>query len=81
MSNIPHADGIQCLNEILKTWKNPDVPSEFLSKLMESNLKQNIFRYIEDLFIQLIGASMGSPPSPSYANIYMAKRIDPLSVY
>ena len=74
--NIPHNDGIHALEEALEDRKNQDIPSDFLSKLMELILKNNIFEYNEDLFKQLIGAAMGTPPAPSYANIYMARRID-----
>ena len=35
---------------------------------MELILKNNIFEFNEDLFKQLIGAAMGTPPAPSYAN-------------
>ena len=74
--NIPHNDGIQALEEALKERKKQIIPSDFLSKLMELILKNNIFEFNEDLYKQLIGAAMGTPPAPSYANIYMAKRID-----
>ena len=40
-------------------------------------LKNNIFEFNSDLFLQLIGTAMGSKPAPSYANIFMAKQIDP----
>ena len=43
---------------------------------MELILKHNIFEFNEDLYQQLIGAAMGTPPAPSYANVYLAKRID-----
>ena len=37
----------------------------------------NIFKFNNELFIQLIGTAMGSRPAPSYANLFMAKKIDP----
>ena len=43
---------------------------------MELILKKNIFEFNKDLFKQLVGAAMGTPPAPSYANIYLAERID-----
>ena len=46
--------------------------------MLELVLKNNIFEFNSELFIQLIGTAMGSKPAPSYANIFMAKRIDSL---
>ena len=71
--NIPHEDGIYCLKEELNTIPKPEIPSDFISKLMELILKYNIFEFNEDLYQQLIGAAMGTPPAPFYANIYLAK--------
>ena len=36
----------------------------------------NLFEFNQDLWKQLIGVAMGIHPAPSYANIYLAKRID-----
>ena len=47
-------------------------------KMFEIVLRYNIFEFNKELFIQLIGTAMGSRPAPSYANIFMAKKIDPL---
>ena len=44
--------------------------------LLELVLKNNIFEFDEELFIQLIGTAMGTRPAPSYANIFMARNID-----
>ena len=41
--NIPHEDGIYCLKEELNTIPKPEIPSDFISKLMELILKYNIF--------------------------------------
>ena len=39
--------------------------------------KYNIFEFHDGkLWKQLIGVAMGIHPAPSYANIYLAKRID-----
>ena len=74
--NIPQDDGIECLKEELETRDNKTIPSEFISKLMELILKYNIFRFDKNLYQQKIGTAMGTKPAPSYANIYLAKRID-----
>ena len=36
----------------------------------------NIFEFNEDLWIQLFGVAMGTHPAPSYANIYLARKLD-----
>ena len=46
--------------------------------MLEIVLRYNIFEFNKELFIQLIGTAMGARPAPSYANIFMAKKIDPL---
>ena len=74
--NIPQNDGIDCLYETLEERENKNIPSEQISKLMELILKYNLFEFDKSIYQQLIGTSMGSKPAPSYANIYLAKRID-----
>ena len=39
-------------------------------------LQNNYFKFNNEIWKQEIGASMGSKPIPSYANIFMAKKID-----
>ena len=41
--NIPQEDGIDCLFEVLEERKNKEVPSEFISKLMELIQTCNLF--------------------------------------
>ena len=48
------------------------VPTDFIIKLMEVILKHNIFEFHDGLWKQEVGAAMGSPPVPSYANSLMA---------
>ena len=43
---------------------------------MEMVLKYNLFEFHGALYQQKIGTGMGSKPAPSYANTYLAKRID-----
>ena len=43
---------------------------------MELAQTSNIFEFNEDLWIQLVGVAMGTHPAPSYANIYLARRLD-----
>ena len=66
----------EAVKEALEERINPEVPSDFLIKLLELILKYNIFEFNSDLYLQLIGTAMGTKPAPSYANIFMARRID-----
>ena len=74
--NIPHDDGLDCFEEILEERLNKEIPSSFIKKLMELIQKENIFEFHDALWKQTIGTAMGSHPAPSYANMYLSKRID-----
>ena len=76
-TNIPQDEGLDCIRECLNDRINPEVPTDLIVKMMEIVLKHNIFEFNQELFIQLIGTAMGCRPAPSYANIFMAKKIDP----
>ena len=75
-TNITHQEGLESLAEKLKSG-NIEASNDLISHLMEVLLKYNIFTFNEGTFLQQIGAPMGSPPVPSYANIFMATKIDP----
>ena len=74
--NIPQEDGINCLHEALEERTQKEVPSSFITKLMELTQASNIFEFNQDLWIQLVGVAMGIHPAPSYANIYLARKLD-----
>ena len=76
-TNIPQEEGLEAVREALYTRNNTEVPTEFILRLLEIVLKNNIFEFNGDLFLQLIGTAMGTRPAPSYANLFMAKVIDP----
>ena len=71
-TNIPQEDGIQCIKEA--TEGSPK--SDFIVRLMELLLKHNLFEFHSSTWRQEIGTAMGVKPAPSYANIYLANRID-----
>ena len=53
------------------------MPSDFIVNLMDLVQKYNIFEFYDgQLWKQTIGVTMGIHPAPSFANIYLAKRID-----
>ena len=43
---------------------------------MEIILKNNLFNFHDELWRQKIGCAMGTKPAPSYADNFMARRID-----
>ena len=62
---------------------NPKVETQFLMKLLEIILTENIFEFHNQLWKQKIGAAMGSRPVPHYANNLMAEiddKIEALAV-
>ena len=75
-TNIPHDEGLQCVRDVLNQSDYSKVLSEYLVRLLELCLQNNIFEFGSQLFRQLIGASMGMHPGPSYANIFMDQKID-----
>ena len=75
-TNIPQDEGIEAVREALLERDNPEVPTDFLTRLLEIILKYNIFEFNNELFLQIIGTAMGTRPAVSYANIFMARRID-----
>ena len=44
--------------------------------MLELVLQFNIFEFNTGLFLQMIGTAMGTRAAPSYANIFMARKID-----
>ena len=77
--NIPQEDGINCLKEALDERVDQAMPTEFIVKLMDLVQRHNIFEFHDkQLWKQIIGVAMGIHPAPSFANIYLARRIDSL---
>ena len=72
-TNIIHKDGMETTEEKLLERENKKVPTEYIMKLMEIILHNNIFEFHDSYWKQNIGAAMGSKPVPPYANIFMAK--------
>ena len=78
-TNIPAEGvdgGLECLTEALDGRVRPQIPTGFIIRLMEAILENNLFTFNSEYFQQNIGASMGQRPIPSYANIFMGRRID-----
>ena len=75
-NNILHEEGLRSLEEALDGPISPEIPTEYLVKLMDVILKNNIFTFHDELWKQEIGCAMGTKPAPAYADVFMARRID-----
>ena len=71
-TNIRKEDGLESMEEAFDTREDQAVPTSFLVDLMDLVASCNIFEFNKELFIQLIGAAMGSRCIPNYANLFMA---------
>jgi hypothetical protein len=76
-TNIPIEEGLDAVREALEERQDKSVTTEFLVRLLELVLKNNIFEFNHQLFQQLVGTAMGTKCAPNYINIFMAKKIDP----
>ena len=79
-NNIPHEEGLESLKEGLEQRNTPEIPTDYLVRLMEIILKNNLFNFHEELWRQEIGCAMGTKPAPSYADIFMARKVDKLII-
>ena len=75
-TNIDQDEGLEACREALEERKCRDIPTDFILQLLEIILKHNIFEYDREYFLQVIGTAMGAVPAVSYANIFMARKID-----
>ena len=75
-TNIPTQEGVQCVAEALEENPTSGVPGEYTTRLLEIVLENNIFEFDKELYKQDIGTAMGAQPAPSYANMFMDKKID-----
>ena len=77
-NNIPHNEGVNCVEKILEQDHSSNVPNGLICRLLELLLKYSFFEFNDKLYQQRVGTSMGSKPAPAYANIFMAETIDKL---
>ena len=72
-TNIPHAEGLQALNETLIQNNHQEPPPWAITRLADLVLKNNMFQFNNRFYLQNQGTAMGTKMAPSYAILYMAK--------
>ena len=73
-TNIAHDQGLAALKHFLDKRPSPQSPpTDFLVKLTDWTLNNNIFLFQDKLFKQVKGCAMGACFSPSYAGLFMGK--------
>ena len=69
-TNIPEKDGTDAVREALEEETRNEVNTEFIVRLLQLILQNNIMEFNSEFYKQEIGAPMGSRPVPPYANIF-----------
>ena len=72
-TNIPHHDGLKAALSSLIDHKEHDPMRPPVQILMSIVLKNNIFEFNGDYYLQLQGKAMGTKMAPSYANLFMGQ--------
>ena len=77
-TNIPHEEGIQNVLHFLtnheECYKHPEQSNpEILGELMNLVLKNNVFEFNDQFYLQKQGTAMGTKMAPAYANLFMGK--------
>ncbi len=73
-TNIPTEEGISAALKALEAHRSVDhsrPPLDYLSRLLETILYNNVFRFNDKFYLQLQGTAMGTKMAPAYANIFM----------
>ena len=70
-TNIPHTEGIQALNRILKEAHTDPLKELLICRLANLVLTKNYFTFNNSLCRQIQGTAMGTRMAPSYVNIFM----------
>lgn len=69
-TNLPTKESIQAIHDYIvdnqKTF--PFLPITPLTEALELLMNHNVFQFGDTFFRQTVGAAMGAPPSPTYAN-------------
>ena len=77
-TNIPHGDGKQSVLYYLQNnpdnYTQPEQPTpDVLVELIDIVLKNNVFEFNNQYYLQIQGTVMGTKMAPAYANLFMGK--------
>ena len=76
-TNIPHSEGLEAVRKARQkaslNGEPQQVPTEYIFRVLEIILENNIFEFNSELYRQEVGAAMGCKPIPGYANMFMAE--------
>ena len=72
-TNIRNDEGLTALKNVLSRNGHTNPEPGVLENLASVVLKNNIFRFKDDIYLQKQGTAMGTRMAPSYAIIYMAE--------
>jgi hypothetical protein len=70
-TNIPHHEGLIALEDLMRANHFANRNIDMVTQLTAIILKNNVFEFNGQLYIQLTGTSMGSRIGPSFANCFM----------
>ena len=70
-TNIPIAEGLDCISQAFVNHPSPNRPDNYIKKLIEVTLYRNDFQFSDVTYLQVKGTAMGKKYAPSFANIYM----------
>ena len=76
-TNIPQKEGLESTSVALEERIYKSVPTEFIVRMLEIVLQNNVFIFREKYYSQEIGTAMGIKPAPPYTDNFMARQIDP----
>ena len=70
--SIPHHDGISALRTFLSERQLPPTTIDGICDMCELVLKNNVFEFNKEYFLQTSGTAIGTKMAPSYANIFLS---------
>jgi hypothetical protein len=71
--SIPTAEGLQKLKQFLNRHYHDADDTEFILQLANWVLKNNMFTFNDEYYLQISGTAMGTPFAVTYACIYLAE--------
>jgi hypothetical protein len=72
-TNIDQDEGAEACFKRLENRVDKSFPSEILKRLIGLVLKNNVFRFGNQIYSQIKGTCMGTPMAPNFANLFMSE--------